>query len=170
MDKAQTPDEKAAQTQEYREAEPDLLKSLLLFADSTTDGEITPIVVKRKDGTELRFSVRPLLESEYVDCKKRATTYVRAKAFGNAKIATDSDSVKYRNFIIYEATIDEDRRKIWDNKALWKKFEVGTGAYVVDKLLRGGEKEMIVAKIDEISGYNGNDEQTDDDLEETAGN
>lgn len=175
-DPAEVADRQAA----LRAAEPDLLAALFAHADATSTEE-TPIEIKRGGVVTLRFRFRPLLESEYLDCRKRATHYTTSKAFGNVRIPDDLDTDKYRNFLIYAATVDDDRAAIWDNRQLWKKLGVPTGAYAVGRMLRAGEKEALIAKLDEISGYGTSDvspeltsdqrrEQADAELEETVGN
>ena len=59
----------------------------------------------------------------------------------------------YRNALIYEATIEEDREKIWDNKQAWKQLDVMSGAELIGRVLKAGEKDAVCDKIDEISGY-----------------
>ena len=52
-----------------------------------------------------------------------------------------------------EATVEEDRDKIWDNRDAWKNLNVLNGTDLVEVVLKSGEKDEILAKLDEISGY-----------------
>ena len=66
---------------------------------------------------------------------------------------------RYRSQLIYEATVDEDREKIWDNRAAWNKLNVLNGIDLVEVVLKAGEKDAILEKLDEISGYQPNVEE-----------
>lgn len=109
------------------------------------------------------FNIRPLSESEYAECKKKATKYVRNRNLG-VKMPEDTDNTKYRSSLIYEATVDEDKEKLWDNKKVWealrnKDFQVVCATDVIEYSLKAGEKERVVDCIDKISGYEDNLEE-----------
>ena len=70
---------------------------------------------------------------------------------------------KFRSWLIYTATVDEDRAKLWDNKQAQQAFNVLQGVDVIDCVLLSGEKDRIIDRINEISGY-------DDEADETAKN
>lgn len=136
-----------------RTFENDILGGLLAAAAFTTDeDEIVPIEIARNGKVLIKFRIRPLAESEYVKCKNRYTKYIRNKQIG-IKIPEDTDTTMYRNALIYEATIEEDREKIWDNKQAWKQLDVMSGAELIGRVLKAGEKDAVCDKIDEISGY-----------------
>jgi hypothetical protein len=71
--------------------------------------------------------------------------------------------------LIHTATVDEDKAKLWDNKKLWDRLNVLSGIDVIDKVLLPGEKDAVIEKINEISGY-AEDEEDVEDLEELAKN
>lgn len=143
--------------------ENDILGGLLAAANFQNDeDEIVPIEIARNGVVLLKFRIRPLSEDEYSKCKNRYTKYVRNKQIG-IKLPEDTDSVMYRNALIYQATVDEDRTKIWDNKEAWRKLDVINGVELIGKVLKAGEKDAVLEKIDEISGYSSV-------LEETAKN
>lgn len=146
-----------------RSYEDDILGGLLAAANFQNDeDEIVPIEIARNGVVLLKFRIRPLSEDEYSKCKNRYTKYVRNKQIG-IKLPEDTDSVMYRNALIYQATVDEDRTKLWDNKEAWRKLDVINGVELIGKVLKAGEKDAVLEKIDEISGYNSV-------LEETAKN
>ena len=70
---------------------------------------------------------------------------------------------KFRSWLIYAATVDEDRAKTWDNKQAQEALGVLQGVDMIDAVLLSGEKDRIIDRINEISGYG-------DDVEETAKN
>lgn len=110
-----------------------------------------------------KFAIRPLSEREYDRCKKRNTKYVRNKSLG-IHMPEDTDGVKYRDQIIYEATIPEDRKKLWDNKKVWdtlrnQGLQIMNGLDVIEYALKAGEKDAVVDEIDKLSGYGDNLEE-----------
>lgn len=146
-----------------RSYEDDILGGLLAAANFQNDeDEIVPVEIARNGIVLLKFRIRPLSEDEYSKCKNRYTKYVRNKQIG-IKLPEDTDSVMYRNALIYQATVDEDRTKLWDNKEAWRKLDVINGVELIGKVLKAGEKDAVLEKIDEISGYSSV-------LEETAKN
>ena len=137
-----------------RSFENDSLGGLLAAANYKNDeDEIVPIEIARGGVVFLKFRIRPLSEDEYIKCKERHTKYVRNKQIG-IKVPEDTDTNMYRNALIYQATVEEDRAKIWDNKDAWKQLDVLSGAQLIGVVLKPGEKDAILNRLDEISGYN----------------
>ena len=50
-------------------------------------------------------------------------------------VSENTDSGKYRSALIYQATIEEDREKTWNNKEAWK-AQMMTGIDLIDKVLK----------------------------------
>lgn len=154
----------APSAEEYLMNEADLLKGLLEAAEGRSSEEnYVWIEIARKGKLLFKFRIRPLAEEEYTKCREDATKYVRNKQFGGIKLPEDTNTVRYRSSLIYTATVEEDRKKLWDNKEAQKRINVLTGIDVVEKALFAGEKDAILERIDAISGYNTN-------LEEVAKN
>jgi len=143
--------------------ENDILKGLLTAANFKTEKEdIHPVEITRNGVVLFAFHIRPLSEGEYSQCKEKNTKYVRNKQLG-IKMPGEVNAVRYRSALIYQATIDEDREKIWNNKEAWKALNILNGIDLVEKTLKAGEKDAILDLIDKISGY-------DTSLEEVAKN
>ncbi len=148
--------------------EKDMLAGLLEAAGFAEEEE-TIIQVKRKGKLYFTFSIRPLSEADYNSCRKKHTKYLRNKQFG-MKMPEETDTVRYRAALIYNATVEKDRKALWDNKEVWKSLsdkgmEVVTGLDVIDHVLLAGEKDRIIETIDSISGFD-----TGSNLEEVAKN
>lgn len=142
-----------AKKETIRKYEDDILGGLLAAAGYKTDEEETvPIEIKRNGAVVLKFRIRPMGEDEYLQCKKQNTIYKRNRQMGT-KIAESVDAARYRAQLIYEATVEEDREKIWDNRKAWDALAVLNGIDLVEVTLKSGEKDMILTKLDEISGY-----------------
>lgn len=146
--------------------EEDFLQGLI-DASGYVEEERQRIEIIRGGKTAFAFHIRPLSEFEYNSCKKKHTKYVRNRSLG-VKMPEDTDNVKYRAALIYTATVDEDRKNLWDNKKVWealrnKDMQVVSALDVIDYSLKAGEKDMVIDCIDKLSGY-------DDNLEEVTKN
>lgn len=80
--------------------------------------ETQRIEIVRSGKLLFAFNIHPLTATEYNDCKEKHTKYVRSKQLG-MKLPETTYSVKYRSEIIYQATTEDDRKKLWGNKAIW---------------------------------------------------
>lgn len=133
--------------------ENDILKGLLAAAAfKTEEDNIHPVEIARNGVVLFTFRIRPLSEEEYHQCKDKNTKYVRNKQLG-IKFPETTDSVRYRSSLVYQATVEEDRTKIWDNKEAWKELNVLSGIDLIDKILLAGEKDAVLEIVDKISGY-----------------
>lgn len=145
-----TDEEKKATTRKY---EDDILGGLLAAAAYKTDEEETATInIVRNKATVLSFRIRPLSEEEYLQARRDNTVYKRNKTVGT-RVADHVNTSSYRSQIIYDATVEEDREKVWDNHKAWEKLSVVNGIDLIDVVLKSGEKDAVIDKIDEISGY-----------------
>lgn len=147
--------------------EQDFITGLIAAADYRTE-EVKRIEIIRNGTLYFAFHIRALSEEEYNLCKTKNTKYVRNKQLG-IKLPEDTNTVKYRDALIYQATSEDDRKKLWDNKQVWKAleekgFQIMNGLDVIETALRGGEKDKIIECIDTLSGFEENE------LEEVAKN
>ena len=114
------------------------------------------------------FRIRPLSEREWNACRERHTKYKRNRRLGGMKMPEDTDTVGYHTELIYTATVEEDRAKLWNNKRLWKATGALTGPDMVDKLIPfAGKKQAIIDRIEKLSGY---DDESEEEYEETVKN
>lgn len=145
-------------------SEDDLLKAL------TDKGglDTTEIIEVKRGDVKFRFRIRPLSEREWDTCRERCTKYKKNRRLGGMKMPEDTDTVKYHSMLIYTATVDEDKKKLWNNKKLWDAVGAITGTDMVDKLIPyAGKKQQIIERIEILSGY---DDETEEDLNETVKN
>lgn len=157
MDTTATTEEMQA---DARKNEDDLLNGLLAAANYKDDAdESVEIVISRQGKDLFSFHIHPLSEEDFSRCRKRCTKYVKSRTNAGVRIPEEVDTVKYRNMLIYEATVPEDRAKVWDNKQLWRAKDLATGIEAVDILLKAGEKNAVCEKIDNISGYEMTEEE-----------
>lgn len=143
--------------------EDELLRGLI---DAGTEKEkesaYKRIQIKRGGVLKFEFRIRPISEEESLACHDHATKFAPRKR-GQPKREIETNLAKFRSWLIYTATVDEDRAKTWDNKKAQEALNVLTGVDMIDMVLLSGEKDRIIDEINEISGYG-------DDVEETAKN
>lgn len=143
--------------------EDDILGGLLAAASyQDCEEETARVEIARQGTVYFAFRIRPLSEEEYNQCRKKCTKYVRSKQNG-LRVPENVDMVLYRSELIYLATVEEDRKKLWNNTQAWKQLGVVNGAYLIDRVLKAGEKDRVCDLIDQISGYS-------DSMEDTAKN
>lgn len=154
---------------QIRMNEEGIIQGLLAAAGFVKDeSEYQKIEIARNGKVLFAFTIRPLGSEEYEQCRKKHTKYVRNKQLG-IKMPEDTNRVKYQSALIYQATIDEDRTKLWDNKKAWdvlnnQGLQIMNGLDVIEYTLKAGEKDKILECIDKLSGYE------DSNLEEVAKN
>lgn len=159
-------------------AEEDFLQGLIEAENYVEDEQVEVEVarpIKDSNGNPIgeskvffKFRIKPLSEAEYNACRKAHTKYNKNKQLGIV-VAEDTDNVRYRCQLIYNATVQEDRESLWDNKRAWEAYRakghmIKNGLDIIEFALKAGEKDQIVDLIDEISGYK------DDNLEEVIKN
>lgn len=149
-----------------RANEEDFIQGLIAAAGFAAE-ERQRIEIIRDGKLYFAFNIRPLGSEEYDKCRKKYTKYVRNKQLG-MKMPEDTDRIKYQSALIYQATIEEDREKLWDNRKVWnalnaKDLQIMNGLDVIEYTLKAGEKDKILEAIDKLSGYEAN-------LEEVAKN
>ncbi|HBZ09116.1 MAG TPA: hypothetical protein DEO65_04400 [Bacillus bacterium] len=139
--------------EELLAVEDDVLRGLLGAFEDQQDDTVA-IEIARNGKVYFSFDIRGLTEKQYQDLQDQATKFKKAKNLGGVKIAEETDITRFRSLLIYHATAEEDRKKLWNNKEAWRALNVVNGPDLIDKVLKAGEKKAIIDKIDEISGYN----------------
>lgn len=143
--------------------EKDILRGLIEAGKEKDDEEAYEKIQIRRNGVlKFEFRIRPLSEEESIKCREHATRYAPRKR-GQPKQEIETNMAKFRSWLIYAATVDEDRAKTWDNKQAQEALGVLQGVDMIDAVLLSGEKDRVIDRINDISGYG-------DDVEETAKN
>lgn len=137
--------------------------------------ETQRIEIIREGRLFFAFRIRPLSAAEYEKCREKHTRYLRNKQLG-IKLPDKTNRIKYQSAIIYEATVEEDRKKLWDNRKVWDALNavqdrIMNGLDVIDCTLKAGEKDKVLEAIDRLSGFSENVEEVESgSLEELAKN
>ncbi|MBQ8963047.1 MAG: hypothetical protein IJ089_04515 [Clostridia bacterium] len=118
--------------------------------------------------TIFQFRIRPLSEREWDKAREKNTKYAKNRRLGGMRLPEKTDTVGYHTMLIYMATLEEDRAKLWDNKRLWAAVNAVTGTDMVDKLIPyAGKKQAIVDRIERLSGF---DDESEEDESDTVKN
>ena len=142
-------------------SESELLRGLI-EAEKDSEASYERIQIRRNGKLKFEFRIRPISEDESLACHDHATKFAPRKR-GQPKREIETNMSKFRSWLIYTATVDEDRAKLWDNKQAQQAFNVLQGVDLIDCVLLSGEKDRIIDRINEISGYS-------DEADETAKN
>lgn len=159
---------------QLRIKEEDFISGMLEAAAYKSE-ELVQIDIVRSGKHFFSFKIHALGEQEANASRKRHTKYVRNKQIG-IKFAEETDNSKFRSSLIYHATTQEYRDKLWDNKQVWngliaKGHQIVTALDVIEAVLLGGEKDMIIDEINQLSGFNtDNLEEVDSKLEDASKN
>lgn len=153
-----------------QEAEYDLLTALLEAADYKTDEEnFTEVEIKRNGKFMFAVHIRPLSEEDIRFARKKATSMMPNPT--NRKlpqIEKEFDNGKFKSWMIYLSTTEEDQVKIWGNKEVMSRFAARLPVDTIDILLKAGEKNRLMDEVFKISGFDedGNpvDEETEDEV------
>mgnify|MGYP003234888711 CR=1 FL=1 len=148
----------------FEQDEKSLVKALLEAADYKTGNEdsIKKIFVKKQSGETLfSFRIRGLSQSEI---QAAATKQIPNPAGPKyPKISGERSTTEYHNNLIYTATVDEDKQRIWGNNDIKQKFNIFDETDCVDILLNAGTKSKVVDEILKLSGFDGEDVVDEDD-------
>ena len=144
-------------------SESELLRGLIeAGTEKDSEAAYERIQIRRNGKLKFEFRIRPISEDESLACHDHATKFApRNRRQPKREIETNMS--KFRSWLIYTATVDEDRAKLWDNKQAQQAFNVLQGVDLIDCVLLSGEKDRIIDRINEISGYS-------DEADETAKN
>ena len=142
----------------------DVLKMLLSAADYKEDVSLQePIVIKRNGVQVLpTFNIRPISQDDVNIAHKKATKMMNNPGGRRLpKIEVETNESISNDWIIYLATTEEDKEKLWNNpvytKALQAKFpntvfaQGSSGPQMIGMLLTFGEKVTLVNKILDMS-------------------
>lgn len=145
--------------EEVLQNEESLLRGLLEAGNYKDDEEYRrKIEIKRGGKTLFSFTVRPLDEEEEIACYRKATPKIpNPQGRHLPKIDGKTNTAVMRSWKIYTATIEEDKRRVWNNEEYKRKKGLITPIEVIDSLLRSGDKDAVLAIIDQISGTSVND-------------
>lgn len=143
--------------EEYKQFEGSIVDALLESSKYKDDAKNERLIkIVRNKILMFSFKIHPLNESDFQRARRQNTKHRNGKD-------EELDVVRYRSNIIFMATCEDDRKKLWNNKDIWIPLNVASGVDAINEILKPGEKAKIIDVIEGISGYN-------DDIDETMGN
>ena len=124
------------------------LVGALMEAASYLDGadKRRLITIKRYDRVLFKFTIEPITEDVWQKCR-------RQNLMNRGKATEELNNSRFLAQAIYEATVDEDKQRLWQNRDVWQKLNVASGVDVVNLVLTPAEKTAIANKLSEISGF-----------------
>lgn len=145
--------------EELEKVDSDITEALLTAASYRDTSKIKKptIVIKRDDKVLFTFKIEPIDEDTFRKARRQNTD-------NKGKRSEEINESRWAAQLIYEATIDEDKKRLWKNRDVWRKLNVATGIDVVNIVLTPGEKSKILDELLKIGKYN------DDDLEDLIKN
>lgn len=145
-------------------AELDLVERLFMAADYKKAADsIVEIDITRKGEVLFTVHIHPIGDDDVAKANKEAAIMVRNPNGKHLpKVQADSDKSKYKSWLIYLATTEEDQNQIWGNPALMKKLNAYQPWETIDKLLTLGDKAKMLEKITEISGLDDEEDEMDE--------
>jgi len=179
-DLARTPEQEQAY---YAAAEPDILAGLFGALDEAAVAVVVctfsrfQFTMRAPDGTAvLDASGKPVTEpmrirflkqsdADIEQAQRRATTWVQNPDVRNGPRVEQVNQARMRSWIIYNATVPEDRAAYWDRKEIVNRVRAGNGVEVVDRMLDAGEK---LQAVNAIYGHSGLMTQSESEVERIA--
>ena len=110
------------------------------------------VSIKRDEKILFTFTIEPINEDDWSRCR-------RENLKNKGKRTEELDNARYLAQAIYTATIEEDKKRLWNNREVWRKMNVATGVDVVNQVLTPGEKAKLGEVLLDIGGY---DDELDD--------
>ena len=140
---------------DLEKAEQDIVNALLEAGSWRKDETRREIIIRRNDCDVFTFNIEPVDEDTFRKCRRQNTR-------NKGKRTEELDDARFLSQLIFTATVEEDKDRLWRNTAIQKKLNVQNAVDVVNYVLKPGEKTKIAEVIADISGYE--DEDTLDDL------
>lgn len=162
----------------YRTAERDLLGILTGHAKrNESDSKVIqigldplPHLAGSDDDQRFWFRVRMIDENDDDKARETATTYKKNRRLGGLKQQDDFDPVKYRSMLIVDATVEflepkgfdaqgdptgfeAAEENMWKSKRVREALGVAENWQIVDKVMKPGDKERVIGKIEELAGF-----------------
>lgn len=144
-----------SQATNRKDAEYDLVTALLSAAEYRTDDDnITEAEIKRNGKYLFSVHIHPIGDEDTRLARKKATLMMPNPE--NKKlppIEKEFNHAKFKSWVIYLSTTEEDQKKIWGNSQVMNKFDLKEPWETIGVLLTGGEKNRLYNLVTKVSGF-----------------
>lgn len=129
---------------EREQFETNVVDALLGAAAFCTEEQLRQVRIIRNERELFTFKIHGLNEDEFARCRRQNTR-------NRGRRDEEINGSRFTAQLIYEATVAEDKKRLWQNHEVWEKLNVASGIDVVLKVLTPAEKSKIVEAIEAIS-------------------
>lgn len=147
--------ETATTQKEKTEKEYDIVEALLKAANFRNDEDMVTTAEIRRNGEFLfEVNIHPIGDDEARALRRKATTYMTNPV--NPKLPRVEkffDQGKFNAMIIYEATTEKDKKRVWGRPEIMERFNLVEPWEAVNILLTVGEKNNLSDEVLKISGW-----------------
>ena len=129
--------------------EKNIVEALLGAAAFRTEQKLCEIKIVRDERDMFSFKIHGLTEDEFTKCRRQSTK-------NRGRRDEETNWTRYAAQVIYEATVADDKQRIWQNHEVWDALNVASGVDVVNAVLTPAEKTKILEAVENISGFDDN--------------
>lgn len=129
--------------------ENNVVDALLGAAAFRTEEKIRVVRIIRNERELFSFKIHGLNEDDFARCRKQNTR-------NRGRRDEEVNWTRYAAQVIYEATVADDKKLLWQNHEVWQRLNVATGVDVVYNVLTPAERAKIVETVESISGFDDN--------------
>lgn len=131
--------------------EDNIVDALMGAAAYRTEEQLREITIVRGEQALFKFRIHGLTEDEFVRCRRQNTK-------NRGRRDEEINWIRYSAQVVYEATVVDDKKLLWQNHEVRDRLGVSSAVDVVLKVLTPAERAKIVEAVESISGF-------DDDLD-----
>ena len=129
---------------ETEKFETNVVDALLGAAAFCSEEQLRQVRIIRNERELFTFKIHGLNEDEFARCRRQNTR-------NRGRRDEEVNGSRFTAQLIYEATVAEDKKRLWQNHEVWEKLNVASGVDVILKVLTPAEKSKIVEAIEAIS-------------------
>lgn len=134
---------------EREQFETNVVDALLGAAAFRAEEQLRQVHIIRNERELFTFKIHGLTEDEFNRCRKQNTR-------NRGRRDEDFNGIRYTAQIVYEATVAEDKKSLWQNHEVWQRLNVASGVDVILKVLTYAERAKILETVESISGFDDN--------------
>ena len=109
---------------ELEQFETNVVDALLGAAAFCAEEQLRQVHIIRNERELFTFKIHGLTEDEFARCRKQNRR-------NRGRRDEEFDTSRFTAQVVYEATVAEDKKRLWQNHEVWQKLEVASGIDVV---------------------------------------